>query len=91
MDKFENLIEVTVTDGNGNPNQSILEKLEAKGKAPHTCCRQGFCGACAVTVMKGQAEHFDDAIGFHREDQVLACISRIKADSDSNDIEVGFN
>ena len=86
MSDFDNKIVISIKDGDGSEEQTILEKLESKGKAPHTCCRAGFCGSCAVTVLKGQAEHFGDPLGYHTEDQVLACISRLK----SNDGEFGF-
>jgi ferredoxin len=85
---FSRTAVISITDGNSNPNQSILERLEAKGESPTSHCRDGFCGACRVTVLSGQAEHFNSPLGFHDEEtQVLACISRLVSD----EAELGFN
>lgn len=85
LSDFNNQIKISVD--NGKPNQTILEKLEEKGTAPSTHCREGFCGACRVKVLKGQAEHFQDPLGWHDENtEVLACISKMV----SEEAEFGF-
>ncbi|QTH71551.1 class I ribonucleotide reductase maintenance protein YfaE [Pseudoalteromonas xiamenensis] len=55
---------------------SLLVTLEsAKIDAPYQC-REGFCGACRVKLIKGQVIYNEEPLAFVREGEVLTCCSQ---------------
>nr|WP_254455375.1 PDR/VanB family oxidoreductase [Paenarthrobacter ureafaciens] len=45
------------------PNMSIVDALQDAGINILTSCRQGTCGTCEVTVLKGEPDHRDSILG----------------------------
>lgn len=68
IDAVESGISVNV-----NPDQSLLEALEAAGLDPLYDCRRGECGVCALEVLEGEVDHRD----FIMSDKEAACSTRI--------------
>lgn len=64
-----------------SPDRGILDAvLEVLPKARYSC-RQGYCGACEVTVLAGTPDHRDDVLtDEEREsgDTMMICVSRAK-------------
>jgi vanillate O-demethylase ferredoxin subunit len=59
-----------------SPQQSILELMIAKGLDPMFDCKRGECGACAVPVLEGQADHRDYALSEDdRQHMMCVCVS----------------
>ena len=57
------------------PEQSILEAVEAAGVDAPFSCRNGTCGTCATKVLDGTPEHRDAALSdAERNDAGLMCI-----------------
>ncbi|CCQ11902.1 Ferredoxin [Pseudoalteromonas luteoviolacea B = ATCC 29581] len=63
----------------------LLVSLEqAKIDAPYQC-REGFCGACRVQLIKGQVSYNEEPLAFVREGEILTCCCR-----PITDIEIKF-
>ena len=63
------------------PNQSILDAVLAAGVTAKFGCRAGQCGACAVTVLEGEAEHRDTVLSDEERTvkrRACICVSRAK-------------
>ena len=57
-----------------DPQQSILECLEAKNIEIHYHCRDGFCGACRVKLVKGQVCYPQgEPLAYVADDEILTC------------------
>ena len=55
---------------------SILECLEAADVEVHYHCRDGFCGACRVSLCQGQVTYPQgEPLAFVGEGEILACCS----------------
>ncbi|MFW6502250.1 PDR/VanB family oxidoreductase [Acinetobacter baumannii] len=62
-----------------NPDQSILEAVEAQGIDVPFSCRAGICGACACKVISGEPQHLDMVLSDHEKQInqiILICVSR---------------
>ncbi len=56
----------------------LIEQAKITGVTIHSECRAGYCGACRCKV-KGvgtEVEQSNDAMGYTRQDEVLACSSK---------------
>ncbi|MDO6508055.1 class I ribonucleotide reductase maintenance protein YfaE [Colwellia sp. 4_MG-2023] len=54
--------------------QSLLECLEQAGVEVHYHCRDGFCGACRVTLASGEISYPDgEPLAFIGENEILPC------------------
>ncbi|WP_089152989.1 class I ribonucleotide reductase maintenance protein YfaE [Thalassotalea crassostreae] len=63
--------------------KTTLEYLEANNIEIHYHCRDGFCGACRVTLNKGEVEYINgEPLAFIREDEILPCCSVPTTDID---------
>lgn len=63
--------------------QSLLEALEGAGLEVPNLCRQGVCGECALTVVRGDVEHRDSFLSptdRERGDRLMCCVSRATTD-----------
>jgi ferredoxin-NADP reductase len=62
-------------------NESILEAVERAGLRPPFSCREGTCGTCETSVLKGGVDH-RDAVLSEAERQsgktMMICVSRCK-------------
>ncbi|GDY24219.1 hypothetical protein AHAT_01090 [Agarivorans sp. Toyoura001] len=67
-------IEVVV-DGH---HKSILEAYEQAGFTPEFHCREGVCGACRTTLVKGEVEYTQSPLANIPKGQILSCCSKPK-------------
>lgn len=80
--------ELVITVNNKNiafssHDKTILNCLENNGIDAHYHCRDGFCGACRVTLNKGQVKYPNgEPLAYVGEDEILTCccvpVSNIK-------------
>ncbi len=61
-------------------NKTILEALEGEAMTLDYQCRQGFCGACQISLIQGKVEYLQEPIAFIGEGKVLACCCRPATD-----------
>ncbi len=54
-------------------NQTLLETLEQHNIEIQYHCREGYCGACRSTLLKGQVEYKTDPLAFIDDDEILPC------------------
>ena len=56
--------------------KTTLEYLESNDIEIHYHCRDGFCGACRVTLEKGKIEYINgEPLAFIRDNEFLPCCS----------------
>jgi ferredoxin len=56
------------------PKQTLLECLEQEGVEVHYHCRDGFCGACRVTLTSGEINYPEgEPLAFIGENEILPC------------------
>lgn len=56
---------------------SLLEALEASGRAIPNMCRQGVCGECVLPVRRGRPLHRDSFLSDdERDSAIMPCVSR---------------
>lgn len=72
VDNFVVIGDIEVTYDN-NKHSSLLECLEANGQEVLYHCREGYCGACRVKIIKGSVDYFIDPLAFIDDDEVLPC------------------
>jgi len=54
--------------------QTLLECLESSGVEVHYHCRDGFCGACRVTLASGEINYPEgEPLAFIGENEILPC------------------
>ncbi len=66
------------------PQESILDAVEAAGVEAPQSCRTGQCGTCAVKVLAGEPEHRDVALNAKERKQaglMCICVSRARTDA----------
>ncbi|MCP4986212.1 MAG: 2Fe-2S ferredoxin-like protein [Colwellia sp.] len=57
-----------------NREHTLLESLESADIEVHYHCRDGFCGACRVTLVEGEINYpLGEPLAFIREGEILAC------------------
>jgi ferredoxin len=57
-----------------NNEQTLLECLESANIEVHYHCRDGFCGACRVSLIEGEVNYPQgDPLAFVGKGEVLAC------------------
>ncbi|MDO6764728.1 class I ribonucleotide reductase maintenance protein YfaE [Agarivorans sp. 1_MG-2023] len=64
-----------VVDGH---HKSILEAYEQAGFTPEFHCREGVCGACRTTLVKGEVEYTQSPLANIPKGQILSCCSKPK-------------
>lgn len=57
-----------------NNEQTLLECLESAEVEVHYHCRDGFCGACRVTLVKGEINYpLGEPLAFVGQNEILPC------------------
>tara|TARA_B110000116_G_C16743220_1_gene539572 strand:+ start:815 stop:1117 length:303 start_codon:yes stop_codon:yes gene_type:complete len=57
-----------------NNEQTLLDCLESANVEVHYHCRDGFCGACRVTLVEGQINYpLGEPLAFVGDNEVLPC------------------
>jgi ferredoxin len=57
-----------------NPKQTLLECLENENVEVHYHCRDGFCGACRVTLINGEISYLNgEPLAFIGDNEILPC------------------
>lgn len=57
-----------------NSEQTLLECLESANVEVHYHCRDGFCGACRVKLVKGEIAYpSGEPLAFVGKNEVLTC------------------
>lgn len=57
-----------------NNEQSLLDCLEAAEVEVHYHCRDGFCGACRVTLVEGEINYpLGEPLAFVGDKEILPC------------------
>lgn len=62
-------------------DKSLLECLERAEVEVHYHCRDGFCGACRVTLVEGEIEYpLGEPLAFVGDGEILSCCCVPKSD-----------
>lgn len=57
-----------------NNEQTLLECLESADVEVHYHCRDGFCGACRVTLVEGEINYpLGEPLAFVGDKEILPC------------------
>lgn len=57
-----------------NNEQTLLECLESADVEVHYHCRDGFCGACRVTLVEGEINYPQgEPLAFVGDNEILPC------------------
>ena len=57
-----------------NNEQTLLDCLESANIEVHYHCRDGFCGACRVTLIEGEINYpLGEPLAFVGENEILPC------------------
>ncbi len=55
-------------------DKTVLNCLEKNGVEVHYHCRDGFCGACRVTLVSGEIEYSNgEPLAFIGDNEILPC------------------
>ncbi|KGJ93373.1 class I ribonucleotide reductase maintenance protein YfaE [Thalassotalea sp. ND16A] len=61
--------------------KTALDYFESNDIEIHYHCRDGFCGACRVTLDKGQIEYINgEPLAYIRDGEILPCCCIPKTD-----------
>lgn len=75
-------IEETTVDYH-NKDQTLLECLEQEKYEIHYHCRDGYCGACRITLNSGEVDYFNgEPLAYVSEGEILPCCCKPKGDID---------
>lgn len=77
------ILAINLEDGrhaNFQHSNSLLESLEAQGVDIHYQCREGYCGSCRTTLLKGQVHYTQEPMAWVNEDEILPCCCIPKTD-----------
>ncbi len=82
----DNLIKISVEGSTvhyKNNEQTLLECLEGENHEIHYHCRDGYCGACRITLNSGDIDYFKgEPLAYVGEGEILACYCKPKGDID---------
>lgn len=67
-----------VTTIESNSSNTLLESMESAGLEPEYNCRDGHCGACRCTLVKGEVEYVGFAMAYTERNEILPCICKAK-------------
>lgn len=60
---------------------SLLEQLEEAGYPIPYQCREGYCGACRLALVRGRVEYTTEPLAFVGANELLACSCRVVVDA----------
>ena len=64
-----------------NSNDTLLECLEKAGNQIHYHCRDGYCGACRITLTKGEIHyHNGEPLAYIGPNEILPCCCKPVSD-----------
>lgn len=64
-----------------DPEESVLEALEAAGVAVESSCTEGICGTCETRVLAGEVDHRDFLLSPEEHEAagtMMVCVSRCR-------------
>lgn len=57
-----------------NNEQTLLDCLESANVEVHYHCRDGFCGACRITLIEGEINYpLGEPLAFVGDNEILPC------------------
>ncbi|MFS2224428.1 class I ribonucleotide reductase maintenance protein YfaE [Pantoea sp. B65] len=59
---------------------SLLAQLEAHKTYIEYQCREGFCGACRIRLLKGEVCYVEKPLAFVQEGEILPCCCKASGD-----------
>ncbi|MBE8215720.1 MAG: 2Fe-2S ferredoxin-like protein [Endozoicomonadaceae bacterium] len=59
---------------------SLLEVMEDQHIEVNYQCRNGFCGACRMQLLKGKVIYFCEPLAYLAEKSILPCCCRVEED-----------
>lgn len=60
---------------------TLLQQLERQGHRIPFQCREGFCGSCRLTLIKGRVQYPVEPLAWCGPNEILACCSRVVVDA----------
>lgn len=64
-----------------NSKKTLLECLEGEDHEIHYHCRDGYCGACRITLNSGEVDYFKgEPLAYVGEGEILPCCCKPKGD-----------
>ena len=70
---------VLFRNADGPGSGTLLEAAEKAGVNLDHMCRDGLCGACAMTLERGKIEHLDRVGAYISDNEVLPCSAKAKS------------
>lgn len=63
--------------------ETLLECLEKANHEIHYHCRDGYCGACRITLNSGEIDYFNgEPLAYVGQGEILPCCCKPKSDID---------
>jgi ferredoxin len=64
-------------------DKTLLECLEEEKYEIHYHCRDGYCGACRITLNNGEIDYFNgEPLAYVGKGEILPCCCKPKGDID---------
>lgn len=67
--------EILVTE-----DETLLVQLERAGVTIEYQCREGYCSACSLVLLRGQVEYPVEPLAWVQSGYLLACSAIVKSD-----------
>ncbi len=79
-------LKITIKDTHvvySNTKQTLLECLEQANHEIHYHCRDGYCGACRITLNEGEVDYFNgEPLAYVAKNEILPCCCKPISDID---------
>ena len=66
-------------------DEPLLVQLERAGILVEYQCREGYCSACSLQLLRGHVDYPEDPLAWVQSGYLLACCAIVKSD-----IEIAF-
>lgn len=63
-----------------HPGDTLLETLENAGCEVNYQCREGYCGACRLTLVTGAVHYETEPMATRKANEILPCCCRPASD-----------